>query len=245
MARHLLPGIFFLFSAFILSLLVSISLPGIPTVDIARSHFTSGITHVSTNTESIEQIRLISTRAYCIYDDQTGDRTCVDPGSFFIIISFPFPVNEPHFRSSGHGYTVHLLSASNNITIGPGATRGLAVHPVAAGVTFIALLCSFSSHFTLVLMASLLSFLAAFLTLVAFAIDIALYVIVRDRVNNLDNVGVRSVAAPGFWMTLASLILLLLAGCSVCFGRRHSRMSGAIDYDHPVKPGLFSCFRRF
>ncbi len=68
---------------------------------------------------------------------------------------------------------------------------------LAAGVTLIALLCSFSSHFTLVLIASLLSYLAALLTLVAFAIDIALYVIVRDRVNNLDNVGVRSVAAPG------------------------------------------------
>jgi len=223
MARHFLPGFFFLFSAFILSLSVSISLPGILTVDIARSHFTSGTApHVSSDTESVDQIRF-GIWAYCIYDDQTGDRTCIDPG---------------------HGYTVHLLSASNNITIGPAATRGLAVHPVAAGVTFLALLCSFSSHFTLILIASLLSFLAAVLTLIAFAIDIALYVIVRDRVNRLDNVGVRSVAAPGFWMTLASLILLLLAGCFVCFDRRRSRMSGAIDYDHPEKLGLFSCFRR-
>lgn len=224
MAPHLFPGIFFLFSAFILSLLVSVSLPGIPTVDIARAHFTGGATpHVSTNTESIEQIRF-GIWGYCTYDDQTGDRTCVD---------------------SGHGYTVHLLSVSKNITIGPGATRGLAVHPVAAGVTSIALLCSFSSHVTLVLIASLLSFLAALLTLIAFAIDLSLYVIVRDRVNNLDNVSARSVAAPGLWMTLVSLILLLLAGCAVYFGRRHSRMSGAINYDRPVKPGLFSCFRRF
>ncbi|KAH9041836.1 hypothetical protein EDB84DRAFT_1474130 [Lactarius hengduanensis] len=205
MAPHLFPGIFFLFSAFILSLLVSISLPGIPTVDIARTHFTGGATpHVSTNTESIEQIRV--PRAYCTYDDQTGDRTCVGPGS--------------------------------TVTIGPGATRGLAVHPVAAGVTFVALLCSFSSHVTLVLIASLLSFLAALLTLIAFAIDLSL-------VNNLDSVSARSVAAPGLWMTLVSLILLLLAGCAVYFGRRHSRMSGAIDYDRPVKPGLFTCFRRF
>ena len=107
-----------------------------------------------------------------------------------------------------------------------------------------------------------LSFLAALLTLIAFAIDIALYVVVRDRVSNLDYVGVHSIAAPGennvfgvryelnhasltgFWMTLASLILLFLAGCTVCYGRRRSRMSGAIDYDHPEKPGSFSCFRR-
>jgi hypothetical protein len=64
-------------------------------------------------------------------------------------------------------------------------------------MTFLALICSFSSHFTLTHIASLLSFLAALLTLVAFVIDIALYVIVRDTVNNLNNVGVRSVAAPG------------------------------------------------
>ncbi|KAN0140132.1 Actin cortical patch SUR7/pH-response regulator PalI [Lactarius tabidus] len=240
MPRHLFPGIFFLFSAFVLSFLVSISLPSLPTVDIARSHFTSGaVPHVSIDTESIKQIRF-GVWAYCIYDDQKGDRTCIDPGSF--LINRSFLVHEPHFRSSGHGYTVHLLSASNNITIGPGATRGLAVHPVAAGVTFIALLCSFSSHFTLVLIASLLSFLAAILTLIAFAIDISLYVIVRDRVNNLDNVGVRSIAGPGLWMTLASLLLLLLAGGAVCFGRRRSRMSGAIDYDQTEKRRLFSCF---
>jgi len=221
MTRHLYPGIFFLFTAFILSFLVSISLPSIPTVDIARSHFTSGVApHVSTDPESLKQIRF-GVWAYCIYGDQTGDRTCIDPG---------------------HGYTVHLLSDSNNITIGAGTTRGLAVHPVAAGVTFVALLCSFSSHFTLVLIASLLSLLAAVLTLIAFAIDLALYVIVRDRVSNLDNVGVRSIAAPGLWLTLASLLLLLLAGGTVCLGRRRSRMSGAIDYDHPNKSGLFSCF---
>ena len=59
MVRPLLPGIFFLFSAFFLSFLVSISLPSLPTLDIARSHFTSGVApHVSTDTESIKQIRV-------------------------------------------------------------------------------------------------------------------------------------------------------------------------------------------
>jgi hypothetical protein len=43
-------------------------------------------------------------------------------------------------------------------------------------------------------------------------------------------------------MTLTSLLLLLLAGVTVCLGRRRSRMSGAIDYDRPDKPGLFNCF---
>jgi preprotein translocase subunit SecF len=64
-------------------------------------------------------------------------------------------------------------------------------------VTFIALLFSLSSHVTLALFASLLSFIAALLTLIAFAIDIALYIIVHDRVQRLQDGQTRSVAAPG------------------------------------------------
>lgn len=45
--------------------------------------------------------------------------------------------------------------------------------------------------------ASLLSFIAALLTLTAIAMDIALYTVVHDRVHSLGNVQVRSVAAPG------------------------------------------------
>jgi hypothetical protein len=64
-------------------------------------------------------------------------------------------------------------------------------------VTFIALLFSLSSHVTLALFASILSFIAAFLTLIAFAIDIALYIIVHDRVQRLLDGRIRTVAAPG------------------------------------------------
>lgn len=46
------------------------------------------------------------------------------------------------------------------------------------------------------LFASLLSFIAALITLIAFAIDIALYVIVHDRVHRLED-QVSTVAAPG------------------------------------------------
>jgi hypothetical protein len=112
-----------------------------------------------------------------------------------------------------------------------------------------------------------LSFIAALLTLIALAIDIALYAIVHNRVHSLDGVQVRSVAAPGiansrhlfsslgiadtcrgltgFWITLVSLILLLVAGGIGWLGRRRSRMTGATDYLAPEKPGFFSRIRRF
>ncbi|SRR6266478_812943 len=54
-----LPGIVLLFCAFILSLLVAVSLPNLPTLDIVRCHFTGGTTpRVSMDPESIEQIRV-------------------------------------------------------------------------------------------------------------------------------------------------------------------------------------------
>lgn len=50
----------------------------------------------------------------------------------------------------------------------------------------------------------------------------------------------------GFWLTFVSLILLLLAGCTVCFGRRRDRMSGATNSYQLSSPkgGFFSRFRR-
>ena len=129
---------------------------------------------------------------------------------------------------AGNGYTVEITSHtveitsfSNTVTIGPGATRGLVVHPVgtspftldarllaltllrtvATGVTFIALLSSLSSHVMLVLLAMLLSFLAAFLTLIALAIDISLCVILR---NGADSLGDDTFAGPGMVNHLVS-----------------------------------------
>jgi hypothetical protein len=54
-----IPGIVLLFCAFILSLLVTISLPSLPTLDIVRCHFTGDtVPHVSTDSESMKQIRV-------------------------------------------------------------------------------------------------------------------------------------------------------------------------------------------
>ncbi|KAH9992139.1 hypothetical protein BJV77DRAFT_454072 [Russula vinacea] len=218
-----LPGIILLFCAFILSLLVAVSLPALPALDIVRCHFPSGLTLDVSSIPMIKEIRL-GIWAYCVYDAKTGQRTCVD---------------------QGHGYKVDIIPFdSNSVTFGSGATRGLAVHPVATVVTFIALLFSLSSHVTLALFSIILSFIAAFLTLIAFAIDIALYIIVHDRVQRILDGQVRTVAAPGVWITLVSLILLLMATCAGWLGRRRSRMAGTTDHLPSEKPGVLAMFRR-
>jgi hypothetical protein len=67
----------------------------------------------------------------------------------------------------------------------------------ATGIAFLALLLSFSTHITVTLFASLAAFLAAFLTLIAFAIDIALVVYVKNQMENLAGTGLSTVAGPG------------------------------------------------
>ena len=56
---YVVPVIVLLFCAFILSLLVAISLPNLPMLDIVRCHFTEGTApRVSTGPESIKEIRV-------------------------------------------------------------------------------------------------------------------------------------------------------------------------------------------
>ncbi|KAG8808826.1 hypothetical protein FRC17_003754 [Serendipita sp. 399] len=106
--------------------------------------------------------------------------------------------------------------------IGKSWTRGLILHPIAAFVTLIAWVLCFSDKLKMALFASLLSFLAAFLTLLAFAIDIALYVHVKNVIDKID-VGAKTSPGPAFWMSLIVLVLVTVSGCLVCFGWRRTK----------------------
>ncbi|KIK93813.1 hypothetical protein PAXRUDRAFT_828590 [Paxillus rubicundulus Ve08.2h10] len=216
-----IPGIFFLFAAFVLLFIVSVSLPYLTAMDITRVH-TNGGSAVS-GQDTMTQLRL-GIWAYC-YKVSNGNTIC---------------------NNAGHGYSLVVENTENNsVYIAPSWTRGLAIHPVACAVTFVALLFSFSQHITFTLIASLVSFLAAAITLIAFAIDIALYAYFKNAMGNLGFES-QTVTGPGFWLTFVSFILLLLAGCTVCFGRRRDRMSGATT-SYPMaspKTSFFSRFRR-
>jgi len=219
-----IPGVVFLFCAFALLFIVSVSLPFLTAMDIVRVHYGGNVASPSV-TGTVSQLRF-GIWAFCYETTKNGDTIC---------------------DKTGHAYSV-IVNGSNNssITIGSSWTRGLAVHPVAAGVAFIALILSLSTHITLTLLASIMSFLAALITLIAFAIDIALFAFVKHEMKKLTNIDSNTNTAPGFWLTFVSFILLLLAGCTVCFGRRRDRMSSATRRTYPMsqKPGLFGRFRR-
>ncbi|KAJ7619476.1 hypothetical protein FB45DRAFT_930892 [Roridomyces roridus] len=217
------PGVICLLFALVLGVLVSISLPFLPALDFVRVRFADS--GVMTSGAGMTELRF-GIWAPCYYDT-TGARTCL---------------------SAGHAYTISISNAAKtaDVIIGSSWTRGLAVHPVAAAVTFLAFLMSFSTHHMVTLLASLTSFLAAMLTLIAFAIDIALYAFVHHEVGKLPDINASTRTSAAFWMTFATLLLLLIAGCTVCLGRRKDRLSGASTY--PVsstqeKPSFLSRFR--
>ena len=108
------------------------------------------------------------------------------------------------------------------------------------------MLLSFSTHITVTLVASLVSFLAATLALIAFAIDIALFAFVKHQVGTLSNSNFTTNTAPAFWMTFVSFILLTLAGCTVCFGRRRqTRLDAAEPGPYSSRfGGFWNRFRR-
>ncbi|PCH42891.1 hypothetical protein WOLCODRAFT_138100 [Wolfiporia cocos MD-104 SS10] len=207
-ALHI-PGIILLFSSFVLLLLVSVSLPYLDVFAFVRVHVTEGSVTVGSNATAVTELKY-GVWADCWYD-ASGDRTC---------------------SPLGYAYNTSLYSdgGKSSVDIGSSWTRGLTIHPVAAGVTLIAVLLSLSSHTACVLLAAITSGVAGTTALVAFAVDIALLAYLKGQVGRLGGAAASVDPAPGFWMTLAALVALFVAAGGMYLGRRRDRMAGATSY---------------
>ncbi|KAF9444249.1 hypothetical protein P691DRAFT_763573 [Macrolepiota fuliginosa MF-IS2] len=168
-----IPGVTLIFLAFVLNLIVSISLPYLPALDITRTRFNQTALEDGQNTMRELRFGIWSPCYYNLEDD----RTCA---------------------STGYAYNVSATDSgrSNQVTIAASWTRGLAVHPVATVVSLLATALALSEHVTVALMATLTAWLASLLTFIAFAIDIALYVWTRRQFRKLD-VGSHTKPGPG------------------------------------------------
>ncbi|KAJ6620210.1 hypothetical protein B0H10DRAFT_2023131 [Mycena sp. CBHHK59/15] len=213
-------GIVFLFFALILSLLASISLPFLPALDFVRVNFANA----PRSADIMSQLRF-GIWAPCYYDGN-GQRSCV---------------------FGGHGYSFRITSfdLKQSVLIGSSWTRGLAIHPVAAVFTAVAFGFACSKSDRAPVIATLASFVAAFLMAIAFIVDIALYAFVKQQIGKLPNPG-NTVASSAFWMTFVSLILLVMSGCTVCFGRRRDIGAGSPSYPtlSSSSGGILARFRK-
>ncbi|KAF5349073.1 hypothetical protein D9757_008119 [Collybiopsis confluens] len=187
-----ISGIVLLFIAFFLNFLVSISLPTISTLEIAQV--------VVANPELAKQDKFgfLTIRygiwAYCAYA-AAGGHACSPTGHGYMGPPLGW------FTETGQTGIVDPLAAS--------WTRGLAIHPVASGFAFIAFCLVFTKH---TLVTSLMTALAAVLTLLAYAVDIAMYAELHHLLSDVPEHAIQSRTGPGFWLTLVSLVLLIVAG---------------------------------
>lgn len=142
-----IPGIAFLFCAFVLSFLVSISLPYLTALDIVRTHF-DGVTIDGSN--SLNEVRVSS--RYLSHSNSTFSDASTTASSDYGERARAGSINQNHlftgiFRApcryeqdgdktcgSAHsgGYIVGVTARDSDVSviISESWTRGLAVHPI-------------------------------------------------------------------------------------------------------------------
>ncbi|TDZ26241.1 pH-response regulator protein palI/RIM9 [Colletotrichum orbiculare MAFF 240422] len=130
-------------------------------------------------------------------------------------------------------------------------TRVMILHPIAAGVSFIAFVLSLGAGMFGSLFAALVSSVAFLITLVALVCDWVGFALVRSNVNNDDDGGASDSYAHfgvALWTLLAALICLFLGTVIVfftcCSGRLHKRRQQRAKVDHYSPPATHTKYRR-
>ncbi|KAF9478566.1 hypothetical protein BDN70DRAFT_879798 [Pholiota conissans] len=113
-------------------------------------------------------------------------------------------------------YAYDILEPGKSKAIPATWTRGLVLHPIATAFTLTACLISLFSTNLIALFATLF---ATIIATTAFIIDIALYAHVHSLVKDVDIGGVTRTSA-GFWLSFASVVLLIAASVTFFVGRR-------------------------
>ncbi|KAI6130783.1 hypothetical protein EDD16DRAFT_1027137 [Pisolithus croceorrhizus] len=184
----------FFFVAFILLTLTAISLPAISGMDITRVNMGIGTTLTAAN-ETVTQLRF-GIWAYC-YDLSSGTSQC---GASAVSIK---------------GYSVIVSNQTDTVDIVASWTRGLTLHVVAAIATFLALLFCFFRRISVFLLAS--SVTACLSAIASFVVDAILYVYIKSQMTDLG-FSANTKPSHAFWITLASVILLLVGGGPLWLG---------------------------
>jgi hypothetical protein len=121
------------------------------------------------------------------------------------------------------GYPLSLAGLGNNQTFGTtglhNLTKALIVHPIAGALALLAVIwgmlgvCAASRACTILM--SITAFFALLGALVAFAIDLALWIIMRDDVQNA---GYSATLGNAIWLTLGAFVALILGTCTAACG---------------------------
>ncbi|KAG9047187.1 hypothetical protein FS837_002830 [Tulasnella sp. UAMH 9824] len=204
--------------AAILSLLVTISTPYVRAFDDVRVYFFGD---AAGNSDAINQFRL-GIWGWCHRLISNGNWVC---------------------ENTGLAYSYGVQGANGNQQwVGSSWTRGLVMSPVATGFLVITTIVSFTKHH---IIAALLSWWSGLVTFIYLAINLTLYLKVRAQMRHLGTIE-NTDFGPGFWMSLAVLILTIVAGFILLIEHRRARsgVDTSSPYRYASNGGFFSRFRK-
>ncbi|KAG9029296.1 hypothetical protein FRB95_005518 [Tulasnella sp. JGI-2019a] len=228
------PLLFFL--AFLLLLLVTLSIPIIKSIwlfdIVANANIGNGVIGVGSALASIKETVKFGIFGWC---SNTLDAKVLT-----------FTVNQPGQCSPRQlGFTVSpqletILSAINEAdlvhTIQKGLSVVLVLHPIACGITFLAftfsVLAIFLQHTRIWdLSATITGILASILTTLVFIIDIVFVSIAKSRLHH-DSEGVATVNwGNAVWLTLGAAICTWFACVAACYGIVRGRRARKTEVD--------------
>ncbi|EMS19522.1 hypothetical protein NBRC10512_007199 [Rhodotorula toruloides] len=132
------------------------------------------------------------------------------------------------------GYDRGMLNSAAGTNLAGNAivsklSKTLILTPICAGLAFIALLFSLSTHLVMGILASLWGLLALVATCVALGLELGLFITAKRRINRIPNS--HASLASCIWLVVAAAGCLLIGSFLVCFTRhRRSRRDRDVDY---------------
>ncbi|KDQ20068.1 hypothetical protein BOTBODRAFT_102054 [Botryobasidium botryosum FD-172 SS1] len=254
MGAALLPRFippFFLFAAFLLSLLVSLSMPIIKAVYLFE---------ITSQIDDAPITSVASSIRFGLWGWCAGAQ---EPQG-------PKYVHDAVCSETRLGYDVDpaLLQLTGYPSLAQAVLKGLTVvlilHPVACGITFFSFLlsllvaCRPSTPHAIPIITLVLSIFPLFITTIAFGIDLGLVLICRSRVSSATGGSLTVRWGNGVWMTCAAWICLWISlfglsavacYCCGCGGPRSGKHFSLISHLHLTSAlsdtNPLSCIRSF
>lgn len=198
--RSATPATILVLAACILLVLVTCSTPVIKSLAFLEAT-------IGGNGNESGQKATLGCLGYCI------EGTCKGP-----TIGYSFdPTQLLGIATNVEGYSVN--SSKYSTAVIKGLTYCLVLNPIALAACVITLLTGLLAHcgdMSLVCINGLFSGLASTLTLIAVALNFALFVLAKKRIDSIN--GASASYGTALWLALAAWILIVLSSCAFCCG---------------------------
>jgi len=220
-------GTFLLFSATILLIVVCISAPVVRDISLMRVDFgprNGDGDGLLSDDDDASAYLTFGTFGYCargILGALNGDRCSkarLGYSPALLVENF----------GGFNDYSDAAISTTRSLT------KAFVLHPIAAGLNFIAFMLALGAGLVGSLLASLVALLAFLVTAVACVLDFVAFAIVRNKVNDDDRTFVRASYGSAAWCLLAAAICSLIGSAVVfltcCSGRlrKHRERRGPV-----------------